>query len=276
MSLWRDGVSLGLIPGFDSGILPARGTAWVDLPQPKKRSKRGKSTCVYRWHLLRCVKVDLGFLVCALPGPGQPWGRWVAQWDILSILLRAGQGGPQHWDGQASKAEAGLGQILGVTCHIESKISRGLLHPAGPTRTLVPLGFSVQELTTTIVPGAHSHPDLQGDSLQVAGFLHVTSRPGQDQQLPLNLSAQSALGYLPFLQFGAKSSTPSSSWSPGQGRAGHKQGLIPPSPSFGVGWWLPPLLAGLQMLCSRAVQGDPSFARKAELEGLFFSPPIWP
>lgn len=121
---------------------------------------------------------------------------------------------------------------------------------------------------------AHSHP-LQGDSFQITAFLLVTSRPHQGQQCTLNLSAQRALGHLLSLQLGAKSSSHSSSWSPWQGRMGHRQGLIHCSPSFGVRWCLQPLLAGLQMLCSGAMQGNPSFAWKAELEGIFF-PLIWP
>lgn len=118
-------------------------------------------------------------------------------------------------------------EVLESPASPESKISHGLLHPAGPIGTLVPLGFCVQGLLTT-VPRARRHPSLQGDSFQVAVFLFVTSRPRQDQQLPLNLSAERALGYLPSLQFGATSSSHPSSWSPCQGRVGHKQGLIHP------------------------------------------------
>lgn len=33
------------------------------------------------------MKVDLGVLVHALQGNGQPWGWRVVQWDILNISL---------------------------------------------------------------------------------------------------------------------------------------------------------------------------------------------
>ena len=93
--------------GLPGGCCQQEAPFGLTHSSPRNIWEGGKAPAGYGWWLLHCAEVDVGFLVRALPGPGQPWGRQVARWDTLIILLRAGQGGLQCWNARASRPGAG-------------------------------------------------------------------------------------------------------------------------------------------------------------------------